>query len=121
MPTLALKAHRSEKDVRREPTRAVGCRGPIARRRGQGLNKILMVGHSFLFSLQVRELRRRLAEGELESIYYSYSEGLNLGLYRPDVNVVWDLAPHDITIANYLLQDVPTAVSVWGRPLQELG
>jgi predicted dehydrogenase len=46
-----------------------------------------------------------------------YSSRLNLGLYRNDVNVVWDLAPHDITIMNYLLNSVPTTVSAWGASL----
>lgn len=78
---------------------------------------VLMVGHTFQFNPAVRELRRRLVAGELGEIYYIHSARLNLGLYRPDVNVVWDLAPHDISILNYLLDASPKAVTAWGASL----
>jgi predicted dehydrogenase len=77
-------------------------------------NTILMVGHTFEFNPAVRELRRRLDSGELGELYYITSARLNLGMHRSDVNVVWDLAPHDISILNYLLRSVPTAVTAWG-------
>ena len=80
-------------------------------------NSITMVGHTFQFSPAVRELRRRLVSGELGQIYYIHSARLNLGLYRPDVNVVWDLAPHDVSILNYLLDSQPNAVIAWGDAL----
>jgi predicted dehydrogenase len=76
-------------------------------------NSVLMVGHTFEYNPAVRELRRRIALGELGQIYYLHSARLNLGLYRTDVNVIWDLAPHDISIMNYLLGSVPSAVSAW--------
>ena len=75
---------------------------------------VLMVGHTFEFNAAVRELKRRLTQGELGDIYYVHSARLNLGLYRSDVNVIWDLAPHDISILNYLLDAVPTRVMAWG-------
>lgn len=74
----------------------------------------LMVGHTFEFNPAVRELKSRLDRGELGTIRYISSARLNLGLYRPDVNVVWDLAPHDISILNFLLGSTPTAVDAWG-------
>jgi len=74
----------------------------------------LMVGHTFEFNPAVRELKRRVASGELGRVYYIHSARLNLGLYRSDVNVVWDLAVHDISIMNYLLDATPTAVAAWG-------
>jgi predicted dehydrogenase len=80
-------------------------------------DRLLMVGHTFLHNPAVKELRHRVAAGELGTIYYIHSARLNLGLYRSDVNVVWDLAPHDISIMNYLLQSLPTAVSAWGATL----
>lgn len=83
----------------------------------QRAGTILMVGHTFQFNPAVRELRRRLAAGEFGEIYYIHSARLNLGLYRPDVNVVWDLAPHDISILNYLLDATPTATTAWGASL----
>jgi predicted dehydrogenase len=77
-------------------------------------NVVLMTGHTFSFNPAVRELKRRMDRGDLGEIYYIHSARLNLGQYRPDVNVVWDLAPHDISILNYLLQSTPTRVSAWG-------
>jgi len=75
---------------------------------------VLMAGHTFEFNPAVRELRNRLDRGELGRTYYIHSARLNLGLYRNDVDVVWDLAPHDISIMNYLLRAVPDRVSAWG-------
>jgi predicted dehydrogenase len=80
-------------------------------------SSITMVGHTFQFNPAVRELRRRLAGGELGQIYYIHSARLNLGLYRPDVDVVWDLAPHDVSILNYLLDSQPNSVIAWGDAL----
>jgi predicted dehydrogenase len=73
-----------------------------------------MVGHTFQYNAAVVELRRRMNEGELGDILYIHSARLSLGLYRTDVNVVWDLAPHDISIMNFLLDAEPTAVRAWG-------
>lgn len=73
----------------------------------------LMVAHTFQFNPPVRELRRRLVAGEFGQITYIHSARLNLGLYRPDANVAWDLAPHDISILNYLLDSTPKAVTAW--------
>jgi predicted dehydrogenase len=73
----------------------------------------LMVGHTFEFNPAVIELRRRMDAGDLGDIHYIHSARLNLGLYRKDVNVVWDLAPHDISIMNFLLRATPTSVSAW--------
>lgn len=80
-------------------------------------SRVLMTGHTFLFNPAVKELRNRLLRGELGEVYYIYSARLNLGLYRCDANVVWDLAPHDITIMNHLLDSVPTSVSAWSASL----
>ena len=76
---------------------------------------VLMAGHTFEFNPAVRELRRRMDAGELGDIYYVHSSRLNLGLYRSDVDVVWDLALHDVSIMNYLLRSTPTTVSAWGN------
>jgi predicted dehydrogenase len=84
-------------------------------------NTILMVGHTFEFNPAVRELKRRMNLGEFGRINYLHSARLNLGIYRPDVNVIWDLAPHDISIMNYLLGSVPTAVAAWGSTCAGMG
>lgn len=70
----------------------------------------LMVGHTFEYNPAVWHLRELMQEGELGDVYYIDAARLNLGLYQPDVNVVWDLAPHDISIMNHLLGGRPTAV-----------
>ncbi len=112
---LALKALRMGKHVLVEKPLATSLADARllveeARRRGA----TLMVGHTFEFNPAVRELKRRIDLGELGRIYYIDSARLNLGLYRSDVNVVWDLAIHDVYILNYLLDSVPTTVTAWG-------
>lgn len=77
-------------------------------------SRILMVGHTFEYNAAVRELRNRLRLGELGSVRYLDAAWLNLGLYQSDVNVIWDLAPHAISISNFLLDTVPSRVSAWG-------
>ncbi len=78
-------------------------------------NLVLMAGHTFEFNPVVVELKRRIVDGELGDIHYLRSLRLNLGLYQSDVNVVWDLAPHDVSIINFLLSDSPTTVTAWGH------
>lgn len=77
-------------------------------------NLALMVGYTFLYHRSVRELRRMLDAGELGKLYYIDAQRLNLGLYRPDVNVVWDLAPHDLSMLRYLLDADPVSVRADG-------
>src|SRR5262245_22561152 len=79
-------------------------------------NSITMVGHTFQFNPAVRELRRRLASGDLGQIYSIHSARLR-GPYRRDVNVLWDFAPHDVSILNYLLDSQPSAAIAWGDAL----
>lgn len=74
----------------------------------------LMVGHTFLYNPAVRAMRDLAVGGDLGTIHYIDCARLNLGLYQQDTNVVWDLAPHDIAIANHLLGDrTPTRVQAW--------
>lgn len=77
-------------------------------------NLVLMVGHTFEFNPVVWRLRDAISDGELGEVHYIDTARLNLGLYQPDVNVVWDLAPHDISILNYILQSRPTSVEARG-------
>lgn len=72
---------------------------------------VLMVGHTFLFSEPVRYLRQLIADGSLGDVLYVYSQRLNLGIIRDDLNALWNLGPHDIAIALYLLDDRPARVS----------
>lgn len=75
---------------------------------------VLMVGHTFLYNNAVRDVRRRIAGGELGQVYYLYSQRLNLGKVQSDVNAMWNLAPHDVSIFCYLLDARPTRVSAQG-------
>lgn len=75
---------------------------------------VLMVGHTFEYNAAVWKLRELVQSNELGRIYYMDSARLNLGLYQSDVNVIWDLAPHDVSIFNYVLDAVPTSVQAWG-------
>lgn len=76
--------------------------------------RILMVGHTFLYNPAVEAVRNVIASGELGDIYYINATRANLGLFQPDVNVLWDLAPHDISILNYILDAQPLSVSAHG-------
>ncbi len=71
------------------------------------------VGHTFEFNPAVWALRDVVHSAEFGDIHYIDSARLNLGLYQPDVNVLWDLAPHDISIVLYLLDTVPNSVCTW--------
>src|SRR6266446_980 len=73
---------------------------------------ILMVGHTFEYSPAVNELRKLVQNGDLGKIYRIEAERVNLGLFRSDINVIWDLAPHDISILLYLLGKKPDRVEV---------
>jgi predicted dehydrogenase len=75
---------------------------------------VLMVGHTFEYNAAVWKLRELVETGELGSIYYLDSARLNLGLYQSDVNVIWDLAPHDVSIFNHVLGSSPAVVQAWG-------
>jgi predicted dehydrogenase len=74
----------------------------------------LMVGHTFLYSNFVREVKKRIESSELGDILYIYSQRLNLGRIRDDVDVLWNLAPHDISIINYWMNSMPTDVMASG-------
>src|SRR5438128_9377144 len=74
--------------------------------------RILMVGHTFEYSPAVNELRKLIQSGELGRIYCIEAERVNLGLFRSDINVIWDLAPHDVSILLYLLGKKPRQIKV---------
>ena len=78
----------------------------------QKQQRVLMVGHTFEYSPAVNELRKLVQSGDLGRIYCIEAERLNLGLFRNDINVIWDLAPHDISILLYLLGKKPEQVRV---------
>jgi predicted dehydrogenase len=75
----------------------------------------IMVGHTFLFSPAVRKIGGLIDEGDLGDIYYVSITRVNLGIFQKDVNVVWDLAPHDVAMLNHLFGANPQVVSATGR------
>jgi len=75
----------------------------------------LMVGHTFVYSAPVRKMKEIVAAGELGEIQYICSRRLNLGLFQKDINVAWDLAPHDISIILYVLGEKPIYVNCQGK------
>jgi predicted dehydrogenase len=81
----------------------------------------LMAGHTFLYNPAVLFLKGLVDSGELGRIYYLYSQRLNLGVVRADVNALWNLAPHDVSIFNFLLGAVPLAVSASGTDYLQKG
>ena len=76
--------------------------------------KILMVGHTFEYNAAVNKVKEYIESGELGKIYYIYSQRLNLGRVRQDVNAMWNFAPHDISIILYWLNKEPLRVSARG-------
>lgn len=74
----------------------------------------LMVDHTFLYTGAVKKMKQLVNEGEVGTLNYYDSTRINLGLFQPDVNVVWDLAPHDISILYHLTEDRPLSVSATG-------
>lgn len=77
--------------------------------------KVLMVGHTFLFNPAVNKIKEIVRKKELGRIYYIHSRRTNLGPLRKDVNAVWDLSPHDISIINYILGRMPLEVSAYAQ------
>jgi predicted dehydrogenase len=78
-------------------------------------NLKIMVDHTFLFTGAVRKISQLLDEGALGKLYYYDSTRVNLGLFQHDVNVIWDLAPHDLSIIDHLIKESPEAVSATGQ------
>ena len=81
----------------------------------EATGRVLMPGHTFLYSPPVREIKRIIDSGELGDIYFISSSRVNLGPVRHDVDVVWDLGPHDFSILRYWLGSVPDEVSAISR------
>jgi len=77
--------------------------------------RTLMVDHTFLFTGAVRKIRQLVDDGTLGALYYYDSTRVNLGLFQHDVNVIWDLAPHDLSIMDYLIQHKPEALVATGE------
>lgn len=75
----------------------------------------IMIGHTFVYTAPVRKIREIVASGEIGEVMYISSRRLNLGLFQKDINVAWDLAPHDISIILYILGQTPLSVNCQGK------
>jgi predicted dehydrogenase len=84
--------------------------GALAERQGV----LVAVDHTFVFTSAVRKMRELIDRGEIGELYYFDSVRINLGLIQTDVNVIWDLAPHDVSIMDHLLGQDPVSVSATG-------
>lgn len=82
---------------------------------GQKRNLKIMVDHTFLFTGAVRKMKQMIDDGSLGNLYYYDSTRVNLGLLQHDVNVLWDLAPHDLSIMDHLIPGDPEAVGATGE------
>ena len=77
--------------------------------------KVLMVGHTFEYTAAVNKIKEIVDNGELGKVLYISCIRVNLGLFQPDINVVWDLAPHDISIILYILGESPVSINSQGK------
>jgi len=75
----------------------------------------LMVGHTFIYTSTVRKIKEIVNSGDIGKIQYISSQRLNLGLFQKDINVAWDLAPHDIYIILYIMNEAPESVNCQGK------
>jgi predicted dehydrogenase len=89
------------------------CRELLDLAHNMGLT--LMVGHTFIYSPPVKKIKELVDSGDLGGIQYVSSRRLNLGLFQKDINVTWDLAPHDIAIILHVLNDKPVSVNCQGK------
>ncbi len=78
-------------------------------------HRLIMVDHTFLFTGAVRKIRELIDGAVLGDLYYYDSQRVNLGLFQHDVNVIWDLAPHDLSIMEYLINEEPEAIMAAGE------
>jgi predicted dehydrogenase len=78
-------------------------------------NLTIMVDHTFLFTGAVRKIRQLIDQSFLGDLYYYDSLRVNLGLFQHDINVIWDLAPHDLSIMDHLIQEEPEAIVATGE------
>lgn len=113
--TLAQKALAEGKHVLLEKPMAASVReAEILINLAEQKKVLLMVDHTFLYTGAVQKMRQLVDNNELGNIKYLDSTRINLGLFQPDINVLWDLAPHDISILNYIVSECPYSVNATG-------
>lgn len=109
---LAIEALRAGKHVFVEkPLASTVVEAEQLVQEAQRSDRVLMVDHVFVYTPAVRRVRKLIDEGAIGEIYYYDSVRVNLGLFQHDVNVIWDLAVHDLSILDYIIDERPTAIS----------
>jgi predicted dehydrogenase len=112
---LAYAALRAGKHVLVEkPLAASSSEGERLVEEAERRGLTLMVDHTFVYTGAVRKIKELIARGELGDLYYYDSTRVNLGLFQHDVNVLWDLAVHDLAIMDYLIDEPPVGVMAAG-------
>lgn len=112
---LALNALKNDKHVLLEKPMVSGTNQALTLiELAEKKNKVLMVDHTFLYTGSVQKMKSLIDKGEIGNIKYFDSTRINLGLFQPDVNVLWDLAPHDISILHYLVNEKPFSLNANG-------
>lgn len=112
---LAMQALRAGKHVLVEkPLAATSEQAVRLIEEADRQSRVLMVDHTFVYTGAVRKIRELLKRNDLGDLYYYDSARINLGLFQHDVNVIWDLAVHDVSIMDYLLSSEPCGISATG-------
>src|ERR1700730_7575197 len=112
---IASEALRAGKHLLVEkPLTATGREADELNQLAESNQRTLMVDHTFIYTGAVRKMKEIVASGELGDLLYFDSVRINLGLFQKDINVLWDLAPHDLSIMDYLIERQPEAVSAIG-------
>jgi predicted dehydrogenase len=112
MAKAALEAGKHTMVEKPLATTTAECRELVQLARDKGL--ILMAGHTFLYSPVVRKIKAIVDSGDIGEVRYISARRLNLGLFQKDINVAWDLAPHDLSIILYILGELPRRVNCCG-------
>ena len=113
--SLALAALEAGKHVLVEKPLAGNARdAERIMRRAKELGRTLMVDHTYVYSPAVRKIKAIIDSGELGELYYIDSVRINLGLFQNDINVLWDLAPHDLSIIDHVLGRLPRSLAAMG-------
>jgi predicted dehydrogenase len=109
---LTTEALRAGKHVFVEkPLSLSAAEGAAMVEEAEKAKRVLLVGHTFVYTAAVNKIKEVVDSGELGDIFYVATTRVNLGIFQERVNVVWDLAPHDISILNYILERMPESVA----------
>jgi predicted dehydrogenase len=109
---LAVEALRAGKHVFVEKPLALSVAdGTSMVEEAEKAGRVLLVGHTFVYTAAVNKVKEVIESGELGEIFYVSTTRVNLGIFQEHINVVWDLAPHDVSILNYILDRMPESVA----------